>query len=191
MRRALPIAVLLMALAFAALAMPATARRSEATDPNDTDGRLDLRTVALDGSAKPPRWTATTFGRWTVEQIWDKGFMIVELDTRRDEAVDHLLVVRSDGEELVGHLYKIRADGTQVEVATIDAEKDGSRSMSFSLALHKLAIGSSRTAYYWAAMSSFVGGECPRTCLDRVPDVGMVEELLPSVPPTPTPTPEP
>ena len=187
-RPVVPIAGLVLALV---LAIPAWARHSDQPDPNDTDGRLDLRKVVFDHHPGPPRWTATSFQRWTAEQIWDRGYVIVELDTRGDEAVDYLLVVGSDGTELGGHLFRIRRDGTQVELATIDTEKAGSRSAEVSVALHKLSIGSERTAYYWAVLSSLVGSACPQTCLDRVPDAGMVEQLLPGVSPTPSPSPEP
>jgi hypothetical protein len=173
------------------LAIPAMARHTDQPDPNDTDGRLDLREVRLDHYPGPPRWTAISFQRWSIEQLWDRGYVIVELDTRGDEAVDHLLVAGSDGEVIVAHLYRVRRDGTQVELGTIDAGKEGSRSLAISVALHKLSIGSNRTAYYWAVLSSFVGSACPQTCLDRVPDQGMVEQLLPGVTPTPTPTPTP
>jgi hypothetical protein len=182
-RLALAIAGLVLALA---LAIPAMARHSDQGDPNDTAGRLDLR--AVDHHPGPPRWTATSFQRWTEEQIWDRGFLIVELDTRGDEAVDHLLVVGSDGTELVAHLYRIRRDGTQAELATIDTDKVGWRSAAVSVALHKLSIGPNRTAYYWAVLSSLVGSACPQTCLDRVPDEGMVEQLLPGVSPSPSPS---
>jgi hypothetical protein len=182
------IALVLLGLA---LAVPAWGRHTDQPDPNDTEGRLDLREVTLDHHPGPPTWTATTFRRWTIDQIWDTGFVIVELDTRGDEAIDHRLVVGSDGAELVAHLYRVRRNGTQVELASIGADKGGPRTLSVWVALRKLSIGANRTAYSWSVLSTFVGSACPRTCVDRVPDAGMVEQLLPGVSPSPTPTPSP
>jgi hypothetical protein len=132
-----------------------------------------------------------TFERWTTTDIWDRGYVVVELDTKGDEAIDHLAVVRSDGRDLEGILYRIRRDGGQVAIGVVGADRDGARGAAVSVALRKLTIGSGRTSYRWVVLTMFTGPGCPRTCVDLVPDEGMVEQLLPGVTPTPTPSPSP
>lgn len=171
-------------------ALPASANHTGQNDGNDTRGRLDLRAVRFDHPPGPLEWTFITFQEWSPARLFDRGFLVVELETRGDEAIDHLVVVRSEGRELVGTLFRIRSDGSQVEVARVKAGKGGKRTAWVSFALRKLSIGRSRTSYFWAAASTFTGAACPRTCVDRAPDEGMVEQELPAAPsPSPSPSP--
>jgi len=174
-----------------ALALPVFAGPGEHVDPNDTTGRLDVRVVTYDTDTGPLTWRFTTFGRWTASQIWDRGYLLVQLDTRGDERIDYVVVVGSDGRELVATLLRVRRDGQQVEFGSIGADKDGPRAASVSVALHKLSIGANRTSFSWSALTSFTGTVCRRTCFDLVPDVGVVEEPLPGVTPTPSTSPSP
>jgi hypothetical protein len=170
-----------------ALTMPAAATHTNQTDPNDTRGPLDARAVRFThGDA--PRWQVQTFARWSVSEMWDHGYLVVQLDTRADEAIDHLIVVRSDGRDLLATLYRVRTDGRQIALGPVDSDKAGGRGAWVQVALHKLTIGSDRTSYSWTVLTSFTGGGCPHTCLDRVPDSGPVEQLLPGVTPSPTPS---
>jgi hypothetical protein len=177
--------------AILALALPAGATHTNQTDANDTSGRLDVQAVEFEHDSKPMRWRIVTFAGWTVHELWDEGYLVVELDTKGDEAIDFLAVVRSDGRHLVASLLAVRSDGTQKEIGELPAGKDGRRAAEVLVALRKLTIGPNRTSYHWSVLSSFTGSACPRTCLDRVPDEGMVEQLLPGVTPTPTPSPSP
>ncbi len=172
------------------LTLPVAAGQVGQRDPNDTAGRLDVKGVRLDPDASP-RWRFATFGRWSLAQIWDRGYLIVQLDTQGDEAIDHLAVVGSDGRRLVGVLYRVRRDGSQVEIGTVGASKAGARAALVSVALHELSIGANRASYSWSALTSYTGKACRRTCLDVVPDSGMVEQVLPGVTPSPSPTPSP
>jgi hypothetical protein len=183
--------VLIAPAAVIAFALPASANHTSQTDPNEVAGRFDLETVRFDHDAPPPRWTFVTFARWTAAQVWDRGYLLVELDTLGDEEADYVAVVRSDGRGLDARLFRIRADGHQVELDTLPTGKDGGRSAWVEVALRKLTFGRSRTSYFWASLSSFTAADCPHTCLDRVPDEGMVEQILPGVTPSPTPSPTP
>ena len=174
-----------------ALSLPALAVHSNQSDPNDTSGRLDVRSVAFAHDSGPPTWRFLTFSNWSIHEIWDAGYFIVELDTRGGPEIDHLLVARSDGSRLLATLYRIRNDGKQVAMGSIATSKTGSRRASVSVALHKLTIGQLRTSYFWAALTSLSGSACSRPCIDRIPDEGMVEQPLPGVTPSPTPTPSP
>lgn len=174
-----------------ALASPAIATHTNQLDPDDTQGRLDVEAVEFDHDARPMRWRIVTFSAWTVHEMWDQGNLVVQLDTKGDDAVDYLAIVRSDGRKLVAHLLAVRRNGTQKQIDELPVGKDGTRAAAIAVALRKLTIGPNRTSFFWSVLSSFTGNACPRTCLDHVPDKGMVEQLLPGVTPTPTPSPTP
>ncbi len=177
--------VVVVSVALAVVASPAGAGQS---DPGDTPGRFDLRAVRFDD--RPiPRWTFVTFAPWRIDQVWDAGYLIVQLDTRGDEDVDLMAVVRSDGRRLVATLYRLRADGGQVEIARLTTGKAGRRGAWVAVAMHKLGVGRSRTSYSWSALSTYTSSGCPHTCIDVVPNQGMIEEPLPGASPSPSPSP--
>jgi len=185
--RALGLCVM-VAVTVIALAVPALAHHTDQVDPDDTEGKLDLEQVAFEGA---PSWRMATFASWTVRSIWDLGNFIVQLDTKGDAAADYVAVVRSDGRRLVAALYRLRRDGREIELSVLRTEKNGSKAVTLTVPLREVSIGPNRTSYSWSVLSSFTGGNCARTCLDAVPDEGMVEQPLISVSPTPTPTPSP
>jgi hypothetical protein len=180
----------MIAVTLIALALPALAHHTDQVDPDDTDGKLDLEQAAFDHEGAPS-WRMATFSSWTVRSIWDRGTFIVQLDTKGDPAVDFVAVVRSDGRRLVAALYRLRRDGREIELTALRTSKGGSKAATVTIPLREVSIGPNRTAYHWSVVSSFTGGNCTRTCLDAVPDEGMVEQPLTSVSPTPTPTPTP
>lgn len=175
-------------VAVVALAVPAGAQNTDQADPNDTEGRLDLEAVRFDASGAPT-WRLVTFSAWTVRAIWDRGYLMVQLDTKGDAAVDFVAVVRSNGRRLVATLFRLRRSGGQAEIASLRTEKSGSSAAWVSVPLREVSMGPNRTSYFWSALSSFTGGNCSRTCLDAVPDEGMIEQPLPGVTPTPSPSP--
>jgi hypothetical protein len=189
MRRWALALVVAVGVACLAAVLPASAHHADQTDPNDTPGKLDVHAVEFDHDARPLVWRIETFGSWTVHEMWDHGFFIVRLDTKGDADVDHLVIVGSDGHGLVGSLYVVRRDGSEKRVGDLSAAKDGSRAMTVSVPLRKLAVGSSRQSYFWSVLVTYTGSACQATCFDNVPDVGMIEQPLPGVTPSPTPSP--
>jgi hypothetical protein len=178
----------MVAVTVVALALPALAHHTDQVDPDDTDGKLDLEQVAFDHEGAPT-WRMATFSSWTVRSLWDRGTFIVQLDTKGDAAADFIAVVRSDGRRLVAALYRLRRDGREIEMTTLPTAKAGSRAVTVTIPLRKLSIGPNRTSYFWSVLSSFTGGLlCTRTCLDAIPDEGMIEQPLPGVTPSPTTT---
>ena len=173
-----------------AFALPVLADHSDQGDPHDAGGRLDLREVGFD-HVGAPTWRLSTFSTWTVRSIWDLGNFIVQLDTRGDAAADYVAVVRSDGRRLVSALFRLRRDGREIEVIALRTTKGGSSAVTVTVPLRAVSIGPNRVSYFWSVLSSFTGGLCTRTCLDAVPDVGMIEQPLPGVTPSPTPSPTP
>jgi hypothetical protein len=131
----------------------------------------------------------STFSTWSVRSIWDLGTFVVQLDTRGDAAADFVAVVRSDGRRLRADLFRLRRDGREIEMTTLPTAKAGSRAVTVTVPLRRLSIGPNRTSYFWSVLSSFTGRLlCTRTCLDAIPDEGMIEQPLPGVTPPPTTT---
>jgi hypothetical protein len=170
------------------LAVPALAHHTDQTDPDDTPGAMDLEAVRFDHEGTPT-WRFVTFAAWTVRQIWDRGYLMVQLDTTGGPRVDYVAVVRSTGTDLEANLFRLRRNGRQVKVDRLRTHKASSRGAWVSVSLSKLSIGPTRTSYFWSALSSFTGPACHRTCFDAVPDEGVIEQPLPSVSPTPSPSP--
>jgi len=168
-------------------ALPVLADHTDQVDPHDTRGKLDLEEVALD-HVGAPTWRISTFSRWTVRSIWDLGTFIVRLDTRGDTAADYVAVVRSDGRRLVAALFRLRRDGREIEVTALTTAKGSASAATVRVPLREVSIGPNRTSYFWSVLSSFTGRFCTRTCLDAVPDEGMIEQPLPGVTPSPTTT---
>ena len=177
-----------IAAAALALAVPAVANHTSPQDGNDTEGLLDLRTVRL-GHQRPLVWTFLTIARWRPRQIYDRGYFVVELDTRGDQTIDYVVVLRSRRQEMLGTLHRVLANGTQAEMAKLRSDKFGGRSAWVALGLGRVLIGPRRTSFFWAASSLYTGTQGPSTCIDRAPDPGFVEELLEEPVPTPTPSP--
>lgn len=167
------------------LGLPAVGGTTSHDDPNDTDGRLDIRTVGFDGS-RPPRWKIVTFAPWTARQIWDRGYVMVQLDVKGDARVDRLVIVRSNGRGLLGTLSRVRNDGRLVRIGGVAVSKAGDRAVSLSVRLDRLAIGSNRTSYFWSVLTSYTSAVCRQTCFDAVPNAGMIEEPLEEPSPSPT-----
>src|SRR5918996_92408 len=115
-----------IAAAALALALPAVANHTSPQDGNDTEGLLDLRTVSL-GHERPLVWTFFTIARWRPRQIYDRGYFVVELDTRGDQSIDYVVLLRSRRQEMLGTLHRVLADGTQAEIAKLPSDKFGGR----------------------------------------------------------------
>lgn len=184
--RARTAALGLAAASILVLALPALGGTTSLEDPNDTNGRLDVRNVTLDDAVSPLAWRIETFRRWTVRDIWDRGFVTVQLDTKGDARIDHLAVVGSNGRALIGVLNRVRSDGRLVEIGRLHAGRAGGRAVALTIALHRLSIGPYRTSFSWNVVTSFLGDNCPRTCFDVVPDEGIVQQPLPGPSPSPT-----
>jgi hypothetical protein len=169
-----------------ALALPALGGSTSIEDPDDANGRLDIRSVGLDDSVSQLAWRVSTFRAWTIREIWDRGFVMVQLDTKGDARIDHVAVVSSNGRKVIGTLNRVRTDGRLVEIGHVHVGKDGGRAVGLTIALHRLFIGPHRASFFWNVVTSFVGDNCRRTCFDVVPDSGMAEQPLPEPSPSPT-----
>lgn len=168
------------------LAGPAAAHHTDQTDRNDTPGTLDLHEIRFDHKGTPT-WRFVTFAEWTARQIWDHGYLMVQLDTKGGPGIDYVVVVRSIGTELEANLFRLRPNGHEVKISRLRTDKAGSHAAWVSMRLGRVTIGPRRTSYFWSALSSFIGPTCRQTCFDTVPDEGMIEQTL-SPSPSPGPT---
>ncbi len=161
-------------------------------DPNDVPGPLDIRTVSV-RVGDDLVFLVRTHAGWRAKDIWDRGFVLVYLDTFGDARADYYALVRSTGRRLEGQLFRDRTRRPDFSVGRIAAFKPSRRSVSIRVPMRKLRIGGTRLAFSWYAESLFTSGRCRRVCLDRAPDQGTVVEPLQPTPtpsvPSPTPTP--
>lgn len=186
-RRGAVLAAMLVVLAAAAL--PVLAARMFITDPNDTAGRLDVHEVRfrdLDGT--PPSWTVITYNDWTPRALWDRGYVLLNLDTFGSPETDYYALVRADRDRLRGSMWRRRINAVDIRLFSVEVRRRGDNGMAVWVPLRRLIIGDSRVLYRWSVTTLFTGGVCRRTCLDRAPDATMVEQPIETTSPTPSPT---
>jgi hypothetical protein len=153
------------------------------TDPNDTAGLLDVHEVRLqDLDGTRPSWTVITINDWTARSLWDRGYVLVNLDTIGTPDPDYYVMVRSDRDRLVGSVWRRRVDAPDLRLFPAAVRRRGHNGVEVWVRLARLTIGVHRTVYRWSVTTLFTGGACHRTCVDRAPDATMVEQ------PTPSPT---
>jgi len=177
------------AVTVALAAAIAGAHDADITDPNDTRGKLDIREVRLAHQPGPPKWAFVTFGEWRTRRIWDRGYLIVMLDTRRGDAAEHYLLVRSAGAKLVGSLWRIRSVGPDSYLGQAPVKRWSRRNATVQVGLSRLEFGERRSFYRWWAETLFTSDRCRRTCRDRAPDVDAVLQWRPGMSPSPSPSP--
>ena len=194
MRRTARVSVLLVGAALLAMAVSfgASAGHSDILDPNDTRGWLDVRRVTTEGRARP-RWKVVTWGSWRASQIWDAGYVTINLDTFGRPDPDYYILVGSVGTHLFGELWRDRDTRRDFRVSGVRVWRAANNSLSARIPLAKMRIGERRVAYTWYVETIYTSDSCRRVCFDLAPDTGVVTEPLPFVTPTvrPTPTPTP
>jgi hypothetical protein len=187
LRPAVPFAVAAAIVAVAVIALAAPRLHSDVRDGNDTKGLLDVRRVRLahEGGTEV---TVITFATWTAAGIWDRGNAYVFLDTSGSPDAEYFVVVRSTGPDLQASLWRDRRDRRDVFMRNVKVRRKTSDGVSVAVPIKSLDFGRSRESYFWWATTSFTGEVCRRTCIDRAPDEGAVEQWRPGMSPTPTNT---
>jgi hypothetical protein len=180
-------------LLVASLGAPARAIQTSLTDTNDVHGLLDERSVVFRYEPGPYAWAFATFGSWSLPNVWDRGFFIVELDTFGSRGIDYVVVVRSDGRSMIGDLFRRRFDGEERHLLRLSAWRSGSRGAGVEVPRSAVRLGGSRTSFFWSTTSLFTGHRCAATCIDRAPNGdAMVEQPIGTHPsPSPTVSPSP
>ncbi|MGH2695324.1 MAG: hypothetical protein ACRDJJ_11015 [Actinomycetota bacterium] len=164
-------------------------------DANDARGPLDVESVRSFGVTRRPSWRVITFAKWTAKRVWDKGFVLVFLDTFGDDRLDYYALVRSNGSRMRARLFRDRRRKRDRDLGRLRAWRRGRRSVSVRVPFRRLRVGGNRPFYRWQVQTLFTGRRCRRACFDLVPDRGPVLEPLvepgpsPTVSPTPSPSP--
>ena len=169
----------------------AGAHDTDVTDPDDSRSRLDVRQVRLDHPSAPHVWTIVTFGEWRTAEMWDRGYLMVLLDTEGGVGAEYYLLVRSARIELQGSLWRVRNVGPDSYLGSVPVTRYSRRSVTVQVGLSRLTFGASRAFYRWWAQTLYTGDPCPRTCHDRAPNGEAVLQWRPGMSPTPSPTPSP
>lgn len=168
------------------LTLVVRAHHNDVTDPNDTRGLLDVRTVALAHEGRAPTWTVTTFRRWTAREVWDKAYVEVLIDTIRRSDPDYYVLVRSIRTQLQGSLWRNRAGGPDSYLGPVEVRRPSRRSVRFTLKLWRLDFGRNRDFYRWSVHTAFTSTRCRRSCHDTAPNGQPPRQWLPGRSPTPT-----
>lgn len=190
-RRARRVAVVVGALvALASIPFWATAQLSQTTDPNDVKGLMDVRKIKVSGSNKP-RFLTTTFHRWRAKRVWDAGYTLVYLDAKGDDWFEFYALIYSDGRSMKGRLYRHRRQKSDYVVRKLSAWKPNKKKVVVKIPLKHLNMPEKRTVVRWYVQTLMTGRDCPSVCIDRAPDKGALDFLLPLPTPTPTVSPSP
>jgi hypothetical protein len=189
-RAVAPFLVVLVTVLFASIA--ADAHHTDLRDPDDTRGALDVREVRLAHEGGPPAWSIVTFAKWGVLGMWDRGYLIVFLDTQGSPEAEYYLLIRSDRWSLEGTLWRAHVYGPDSLLGTVPVWRQSGRSASVRVRLTRLTFGPNRIFYRWWAETVYTSDGCRRSCHDRAPNgTATVLQWRPGMSPTPSPSPSP
>jgi hypothetical protein len=174
-------------------------------DPRDVRGRLDVRQVSFDPRPGTPVWTIRTFASWRPGEIWDRGFVVVFLDTMGTPKPDFFALIRPLGSRLRATLWRDPRTGRDYELRSLPVTRSSGDEVTVGIPLTAVRIGPSRASFGWWVATMFTGDRCRRTCVDHVPNQGAITQDLgaptpsatatttspPTSSPTPSPTPSP
>ena len=142
-------------------------------DENDTHGFLDVKHIDSFLDTNEPVWRVITISRWSVFRMWDRGFVLVYLDTFGGPLHDYYALIRSVGTRLRATLYR---NGHRL--GSLPVWRRNSRSVSIRVPFDRLLVEADRGFYRWRVVT--LTDRCRNTCFDRIPDDGaMVEPLQP------------
>jgi hypothetical protein len=180
------VAALAVVVSVAALVpLLATARHAALRDANDTKGVLDIRRVEM---TKGARWKVTSWIRWKTEDVWDRGFTFVYLDTFGGSRADYYVLVSSNGRKLTGVLHRDPPRGDDRRIRTVRTRHPNGKVVNVAVPLNRLRRRDGGV-FRWYVLTMISGDNCRRFCFDRAPDSGTVAEPGPRPTPTvPTPT---
>jgi hypothetical protein len=179
---AVPLALLLVGFPV----LLALASHRDVRDANDVKGRLDLRKISIYGH--PRVWNIETHEGWSNREIWDRGYLLVYLDTLGSDRFDYYALASSDGKGMEGALFRDRAEKRDYRVAELRTWRWSRRGVKITIPLGKTKIGKSRDSFSWQTRAVFTGKRCRRSCIDLAPGVPL-EEPLGRRKATPSPSP--
>jgi hypothetical protein len=172
-------------------ALAAGAHDTDLKDPNDVRGKLDVREVRLAHATGAPKWTIATFAEWGAFSMWDRGYLEVLLDTRREEDPEYYVLIRSNRSELEGSLWRLQAVGPDSYLGGVAVTRPSRRGVSVQIGLWRLAFGERRDFYRWRVHTLYTSDVCRRTCHDYAPNGTSVLQWRPGRSPSPSVSPSP
>jgi hypothetical protein len=143
-------------------------------DEDDTHGFLDVKEVDSFLGTDEPVWRVVTLARWSNFKMWDRGFVLLYLDTFGEDPPDYYALIRSVGTRLRATLYR---NGHRL--ASLPVWRRNSRSVSIRIPFDKLLVGADRRFYRWRVVT--LTDRCRRTCFDRIPDEGALVQPFPDL----------
>jgi hypothetical protein len=176
------------AITVALMSVVAGAHDTDFNDPNDARGRLDVKEVRLAHVPGPPTWTIVTFAEWSTAGMWDRGYLMVLLDTQAGAGPEYYLLVRSAGKTLQGSLWRAHTTGPDSYLGSVPTSRPSRRAASVQVGLSRLTFGASRAFYRWWVQTVYTSDLCPRTCHDQAPNGDPVLQWRPGMSPTPSPS---
>jgi hypothetical protein len=184
LRAAAPFAGVLITIVL--MTVVAGAHDTDFLDPNDARGKLDVKQVRLAHVPGPPTWTIVTFAEWSTAGMWDRGYIMVLLDTQGGVGAEYYLLVRSAGSALQGSLWRAHPYGPDSYLGSVPTSRPSRRSASVQMSLKRLTFGASRSFYRWWIQTVYTSDLCRRTCHDRAPNQQSVLQWRRGMSPTPT-----
>jgi hypothetical protein len=163
----------------------AVADHRDVSDGNDTRGPLDV-SLARMSSGRPPGWVIRTRSKWNAFRIFDRGFIVIRLDTFGDGEFDYYALVRSNRKRISAWLYADRGAQADRRKGRLGLKRGSRKSIQVWVPFRKLRFSQKRPSYAWIVETLWTARRCPRVCIDRVPNRGTVLEPRE---PTPAPTP--
>jgi hypothetical protein len=145
--------------------------RTSPQDENDTHGFLDVKHIESSLETDEPVWRVITISRWSAFRMWDRGFVLVYLDTFGGPLHDYYALIRSVGTRLRATLYR-----NGHKLGSIRVWRPNNRSVSIQVALNRLLVAADRGFYRWRVVT--LTDRCRNTCFDRIPDEGAMVEPL-------------
>ena len=153
-----------------ALAMPAMARASTISDPDDVHGKLDVASVTQEHGARGPVvHTITTYEAWSGRAISIRrgSAFLIDFDTAGGTRAERFAIVyRSHGILRVAVLTR---NGRELGFGT--ATRPSLKSIRVSIPRKLLG---KPNGYRWRLFSVYFGPGCRAACVDRAPNGGEV-----------------
>lgn len=170
MKRVRSLPTLLGAVALGGV-MATAALASSATDPNDVNGKLDLRLIKGVKTGGLITLTVGTWGPWASTDLPLTGSpnrLVVLIDTNGNGTTDYRARIVRSGEGLVA-LISGRGDSFE----PVPAIKRSSNRVGFEFPSDVLKPSDDDIAI--AATSTYKGGPCTAACVDRATNTGWLD----------------
>jgi hypothetical protein len=153
-----------------ALAVPAMARASTISDPDDVHGKLDIASVTQEhGATGPVVHAITTYEAWGGKAISIRrgSAFLIDFDTTGGTRAERFaLVYRSHG---ILRVAVITRNGRELGFGT--ATRPSLKSIRVSIPRKLLG---KPNGYRWRVFSVYFGPGCRAACVDRAPNSGEV-----------------